>query len=134
VILYTLDRKQEKRQLIIYLGVTIFALVFGYIYELFSHNVYSPHMALMFLYPGILGLGPTIIIYICKGIKRPDDMVRILFHCGVLTLTVGSMVNGILQIYGTTSKLVPIYYIIGIILILSGVIRYFLLAKPEKKR
>lgn len=47
-----------------------------------------------------------------------------LYNSGIAALTVGSLVKGALDIYGTTNHLTIIYLIVGLVLIMVGVIQY----------
>ena len=51
-----------------------------------------------------------------------------LYDLGIITLTIGSIMKGILDIYGTTNKLINIYLIIAI-----GLIIIFLLLLIKNK-
>lgn len=90
---FVLDIKKNK-PLLIWLGISVFCMVFAFIYELFSFGVYSMRMILMFLYPLLLGALPCLIL------KR--QMGRF-FNDGILLLTGASLLAGVLEIYGTTS-------------------------------
>ena len=48
-----------------------------------------------------------------------------LWHTGIATLTVGSLFQDVLEIYGTSSALTPIYWIMGGLLLLSGAVLAF---------
>ena len=52
------DKKKTMRCGCIYLGVAAFALLFGTVYEQFSHGVFSWHMAFSFVFPLIGGALP----------------------------------------------------------------------------
>lgn len=52
------------------------------------------------------------------------NMTRNLYHSGIATLTVGSIIRGVLDIYGTTNQLTNYYWIVGIILIAISLIQY----------
>lgn len=86
----------------------IFSLVtavFGLIYVHFSHGVFSGYMAFAFLIPLLGGAAMLLPVFRRRG--------TFLWRCGILTLTVGSLVRGALDIYGTTSRLCGIYWILG---------------------
>ncbi len=103
----------------IYLMIALFCGIFAYIYELFSHGVYSNAMIYMFLYPLVLGALPALYL----RVNRKKDLPRIA-HDGVILLTFGSLVTGILEIYGTTSVFTKYYYIAGILCYVTGVLFY----------
>ena len=56
-----------------------------------------------------------------------------LYHFGVGVLTVGSFINGVLEIYGTESPLIIVYWIAGGALIAGGAVVY-LIKKSRKFR
>lgn len=61
---------------------------------------------------------------------------RNLYHSGIATLTVGSIVQGVLEIYGTTNALAGYYWIAGGALLLAGIAAYLVqhIGKKDKKR
>lgn len=117
--LSTSDIEQGKRPgkaALVYLLAAIFCALFGAVYERFSHEVYSYYMIYAFAFPLVGGALP----YMLLGAKwNPGG----LFHAGIATLTVGSIVNGILAIYGTTNGLTAVYWLSGWILVAVGVVR-----------
>lgn len=98
-----------------YLGASLAAAVFAIVYEHFSHGVVSYFMLSAFLFP-LLGGGAALLLSACTQ-RRLD---RTLYNCGLLTLTIGSITQGILEIYGTTNRLCTAYWIVGIGLTVLG--------------
>ena len=47
-----------------------------------------------------------------------------LYHSGIATLTIGSCLRGIFDIYGTTSDFIFLYWLVGGGMILSAVLIY----------
>lgn len=88
-----------------YFFLSLFVLLFGQIYEHFSHGVYSNYMLFAFLFP-FLGL------FLPSLFGRRAD--PFLWKCGVASLTVGSLYKGILEIYGTSSYLEIPFFVVGI--------------------
>lgn len=43
-----------------------------------------------------------------------------MWHAGMATLTVGSAVTGVVEIYGTDCPYLPVYYIVGGVLCAGG--------------
>ena len=125
MILYILDIKDVKKQLIFYLLFTVFCILFAIIYQSFSFGVYSNYMSYAFLLPAIFGILVSFILYFFKINKMPSKLESNLYNFGIVTLTIGSIVNGVLEIYGTTNWKVYIYYIIGTFLVISSLICYF---------
>ena len=126
--LFTLLTKKSDKKLDkiskIYLGISAFCIVFAGIYEYFSHEVYSAFMIFAFLIPF---LGGTLVFYTIKrfAIKSmPGESLVRLYNCGIATLTVGSIFQGVLEIYGTTNSLVNVYLAVGLMLIISAAAIY----------
>lgn len=117
--------KEIEKLVFTYLIVTLVCAIFGAVYEFFSHGVYSYYMLYAFMIPF---LGGTVYFY---GIlyfrsKIPGCIARRFQHFGILTLTVGCVVCGILEIYGTTNHLVKIYFIVGEMSLAIGNFMYLL--------
>lgn len=115
----TLSTLVTKKELIAYLISFIFILLFGQIYELFSHDVYSNFMIFACIIP-FIGLILSSVIY-CLKIKL-SGKGRLFIGLSLITLTIWMIINGVLEIYGTTNKLVNIYPIVTIILIILALI------------
>lgn len=111
---------------VVYLIVTIFCALFGAIYELFSHEVYSYYMIYAFAYPLIMGVLPYLMFYKCENIRMPGRVEENLYNAGVGTFTVGSIVKGVLMIYGTTNDLSEIYFIVGVGMVVLGLMVYLM--------
>lgn len=84
----------------------------GFVYEQFSHGVYSGFMVYAFLPPLVLGACPLLIRALRGKALLGRWCVR-LYHWGIIALTVGCLFQGALEIYGTTSRLVMGYWIAG---------------------
>ena len=111
-----LSRKKYLGTIITYIGIASFCGLFSAVYEHFSHDVYSDSMIHLFLYPLIGGASVFAILWV-TGFKYPSGAPVIVYHCGIATLTVGSCLDGIFEIYGSVSAYVIYYRIIGIMLI-----------------
>jgi hypothetical protein len=106
-----------------YLFITIFCGIFSFIYEHFSHGVYSYPMMLLFLAPLLGGVIPAMIISIAH-ITQPSDFSRYMWDSGIATLALGMALAGVFEIYGTISDYVPIYWIASVALLTLGAITY----------
>ncbi len=106
-----------------YLAVTALTALFGGVYEIFSHGVWSGWMVYAFAFP--LALGALPFSWLALGRRPlPRRWVCRLHHSGVATLTIGSIMEGVFAIYGTTSRLTIVYWIVGIaLLILAQALR-----------
>ena len=109
--------------------VTILCAVFGAIYELFSHGVFAYGMLYAFAVPLLGGLLPAMIL-IKHRIKLPPGRSVLLWNFGISALTVGCLFQGALEIYGTTSRLTFVYWLIGGVCMLFSLLMGLLL--PEK--
>lgn len=116
----------------IYLFISIFCILFGAVYEYFSHEVYSYFMLYAFVFPLVGGTLPFFGIIFC-GMPIPNSLSCNLYHSGIAALTAGSLFQGALEIYGTTNRLVSLYWILGILFSLAGIILYFICSKRKIK-
>ncbi len=111
-ILYTLDTKKIS---LIYFIISLITMNFGFIYELFSHGVYSNYMMFAFLIPFLLG---TILFLVIGKLKlKVSNLSLNFYHSFVSTLTLGCIMKGFLDIYGTTNSLLNIYLYVSILLL-----------------
>ena len=111
-----------------YLIATVFCALFGAVYELFSHGVYAFSMIYAFAFPLLLGAVPFFMRQ-RAGSPFPGYIRRNILHAGIAALTVGSVVEGVLEIYGTSNPLTSIYWIVGVSLTLVGWLAVILPAK-----
>ena len=110
-----------------YLLSTVACALFGAVYELFSHEVYSCFMVYAFAFPLLLGVIPFFLRY--RAVKAFPGKAADLIHAGVASLTVGSIVQGVLAIYGTSNPLTAIYWAAGAALSAAG----WLMTVPRKQ-
>ena len=96
-------------------GVSVFLALFGAVYELFSHGVYSYFMIYSFAVPLLGGCLPWLLAV--KGcIPEPGSWSGLLMALAVSVLSTGSVFRGVLEIYGTTNRLSAVYLWAGIAL------------------
>ena len=116
-----LNRRKASCTSLIYLIVSLFCALFGAVYELFSHEVYSYYMIYAFAFP-LVGGTLLFLVFSVIGLEQyPHHFACKLYHSGIAALTVGSIVRGVLDIYGTTNALADYYWIIGGFGVLFGV-------------
>ncbi|MEE5993607.1 MAG: hypothetical protein V3G42_10245 [Oscillospiraceae bacterium] len=113
----TSDKKAIKN-CIGHICATIFLAFFGAVYEKFSHEVYSYYMIYAFAIPLLFGALPFGIAAL-KNIT-PDRITVNLWNSAIATFSVGSIFKGVLEIYGTTNRLIIVYPIVGIILTVAA--------------
>ena len=104
-------------------------LVFGMIYEHFSHGVYSAAMVYAFLIPFTGCVLPYALAARRELLSGLQDAGNIeteapklerrrvaaenFWNSGIAALTVGCIFQGVLEIYGTTNRLIIVYWIAG---------------------
>lgn len=117
MILCTLDIKSARiraaKTAFIYLLISLFCVLFGAIYEVFSHGVYSFYMIYAFVFPLAGGTLPFSVIGVSNRLGYPDAFTGNLYHSGIAAWTVGSIIRGVLDIYGTTNALCSYYFMVG---------------------
>ena len=116
-----------------YLAASVICAAIGLIYELFSHGVWSTYMTLGWVFPLVLGALPNLIIRLTGG-KEPGVAAENIYACGIATFTVGCMLKGVLEIFGTTSHLLKVYPIAGTVLIVIGALMYLIGKKKAPAR
>lgn len=122
----TAHKLSQRQKLILFdLAASLFCALFGAVYEAFGHGVYSYCMIYAFAFPLVLGVLPLLLIGMLRA-PYPGRLARNLWHAGIAALTVGSLVSGALEIYGTSSPLTPVYWILGGALTLAGAAAYLL--------
>ena len=120
-ILYTLVNKKDY---ILHIILSLLALIFGIIYEHFSHGVYSIFMMYAFIIPLLLGF---IVLYILNILNIKINVLSLnLYHSMIFTLLLGSIFKGFLDIYGTTNNLVYVYIYASIVLFIVSIIINFM--------
>ena len=105
-----------------YFIVSMLVALFGAIYEHFSFGVYSFFMVFAFAIPLILGAVPAMYLGIRERAVMPPPMASKLWRAGIAALTVGSIFQGVIEIYGTDSEMTGIYALIGSLMLISGAI------------
>lgn len=103
-----------------YLIAALMLAAAGAVYEIFSHGVYSNYMIYAFAYPLVMGCLP----YLADSrgiIKKAGPVGETLLLASVATLSIGSVIKGALEIYGTTSFLMTVYPILGAMLLIGAI-------------
>ena len=122
----------QKKLILIDLIAALFCALFGAVYEAFGHGVYSYGMIYAFAFPLAFGVLPLYLIDILHA-PYPGKALRELWHAGIATLTVGSIVTGVLEIYGTTNPLTIVYWIFGAAFIAAGAVGYAASCRRRKQ-
>ena len=103
-----------------YLIAALMLAAAGALYELFSHGVYSNYMIYAFAYPLVMGCLP----YLADSrgiIKKAGPVGETLLLASIATLSIGSVIKGVLEIYGTTSFLTTVYPVLGAMLLIGAI-------------
>lgn len=100
------------------LGAALFFAVFGMIYEVFSHEVYSYYMIYAFLFP--LTAGFTLLLMGLLMKRPPRRKFLNCLNAASATLTLGSVSTGVVRIYGSSNSLLKVYPVAGAILLLAA--------------
>ncbi len=90
-------------------------------------------MIYAFAYPLVGGALLFLILSFVRLKHYPPALSRNFYHGGIATLTVGSLMQGVLEIYGTTNSLTVFYKIVGIPMVIVGVSWYLLHCRPGAK-
>ena len=106
-----------------YLVAALVLAVLSAIYEVLSHGVISAYMVGLAGWPLFLGAIPSLVAW-RFGAGAPAPLARVLLACGVLTLSLGSIVAGVMEIYGSTSAFTSVYWVCGAVLMVSAVVAY----------
>ena len=126
-----IDRAPAKRQRPIhalksagrYLLASAVCMAVGVIYEYFSHDVWSVYMLFAFAVPLIAGALPAFALWLFKA-PSPNQYAEAAYACGIITLTAGCFLQGVLEIYGTTNPLIAVFPAAGAVLIAAGILTY----------
>ncbi len=137
------DTERDSRRMmktgLVYLCISLLCAWFGAMYEQFSHGVFSYYMIYSFAFPLAGGALPFFLLSF-RGGRTPGRLPLHFYHSGVATLTVGSIFQGVLEIYGTTNPLTRVYWIVGWSFVLCGIVgfvigrrRKFAVSKKKEK-
>lgn len=118
-----IDRAQ--RTAFVYLVVSILTAIGGGVYEFFSHGVWSGFMVYAFLFPLLLGALPFSILSL-TGNTMPAAWALNFWHAGTATLTVGSLFEGALEIFGTTNHLTLLYWVVGAVMLICALLLHLI--------
>lgn len=102
----------------VYLGFTLFCVLFSSVYMIFAHGVFSNYMTFLFAWPLCGGALAVLGTLISKG-KRIRLAFNI-YNSGIAILIAGSMFRGILDIAHTTSPYELAFWIVGWLVTIIG--------------
>lgn len=93
------------------------------IYNHFGHGVESPFMNFAWIWP-TLGAAVSLAFFLRK--KPLTEPGRVFLACGIATLTVGFLLEGVFAIAGTGSAFMPVFFFAGAALLLLSFISLLL--------
>ncbi len=117
------NKKYLLRKIVILVFLAIFLAVFGAVYEIFSHHVYSYSMIYAFGYP-LLWAFILLLFLAREEPKIPVASIQTM-NVGVAALALGSIVQGVVDIYGTDQHLLRFMFYAGVALAALSVILFF---------
>lgn len=130
------NSKKLGKTIAVYLLMTVLTIAVNLIYGLFGHGVHSAAMTGMFLYPLLGGaLGYLLIDRTMAFITR-FVVYRIgynSYNSGLAALTVGSFLKGILEIAGTNSPYLIIFFFLGWVAVGIGLMVFGFLAVTNQR-
>jgi hypothetical protein len=112
--------RRAKKAAIVYLILSILSIAFDRLYALCGHGVRSASMSLMFLYPLLGGTLSFMLLWFFSPEAEDRNHSRLffnLYNSGVAALTAGSLLQGVLDIAGTSSPYIVAYRLLGWLLV-----------------
>lgn len=111
-----------KKTASIYIFTTLLCVALNYVYSLFGHGVSSLFMSYAFVFSLVLG----VIGFIVLGWLNLDNRVAFnLYNAGIATLTVGSILRGVIDIAGADTTYPVYYFFVGAVCVAIGGLIYF---------
>lgn len=104
-------KRKYRISRILYIAASVFFFVFQIVYGRFSHGVSSLYMTWAFLIPLVSGIINEVSYHVKATIRELN--MRHLLAGGAVWLTLGSVFQGVLDIYGTTNQLTIMFLIVG---------------------
>ncbi len=111
-----------RKTAVVYLFATLFCIVLNYVYSLFGHGVSSPFMSYAFVFSLVLGVVGFLLL---DRLNLNNRVAFNLYNAGIATLTVGSILRGIIDIAGADTVYPVYYFYVGAILVVVGALIYF---------
>jgi hypothetical protein len=119
--------RQPLKALLVYLAASAFCVFFSSVYSLFGHGVRSASMTLLFLYPLLGGAFVYLLVWLfCPAPERirHSRVSFNLYNAGIATLAVGSALQGVFDIAGTSSPYTVFYAAAGWLFVGIGVLLF----------
>lgn len=131
-----ISEKEFRKIILVYVALSLVAIIAAKIYDIFGHGVDSPAMTWMFLYPLLGGALFYFIINKLFPYINGNHRFRMFFNMhnsGIATLTFASFLKGVFEIAGTNSSYLKYYYLVGCLFIVGGVINLIIVVINKNK-
>ena len=93
------------------LAASLLTALFGAVYEHFSFGVFSYYMIYAFMFSLV---GGTVFWMLMERLKKSLSPAFVcLWNAALATFTMGAILHGILDIYGTSSPLINVFWAAG---------------------
>ncbi len=96
----------------VYVAIAAFLALFGFIYENYSHDVFSYSMVYAFA-PALIAAGFYLLCGLIKAFPVPRRVLNFFVDAAVATFTMGLLLKGAVEIYGSDNELIPIFFYVG---------------------
>jgi hypothetical protein len=125
---------KHSKTVFVYLGLSLFCVLFDNLYAVFGHGVRSLWMDLMFLFPLLGGVLPFFLLGLRKKNSAKPLFSRLAFNLhnsGIAALTSGSLLRGIMEIAGTGSQWIALFFLTGAVFVIAGIAAAGKTGKPK---
>ncbi len=129
----TNKRKFLLKNSIVYVAISLLCVVISNVYALFGHGIRSDYMDSMFLYPLLGGVMYLLALALSDEHGGMFRLGKNVYNSAIAALTAGSMLRGIVEIAGTDSDLIILFFVFGWGGVLLGGIMLLLGAMRDKK-
>lgn len=129
--------KKLQKTSTIYLGISLFAILFARIYSIYSHGMSSNAMSFLFAYSLVLGscvYGVMSLVFPRVTESRYYRLFSNIYNTAIAVIMAGSLLKGIFEIAGSGSGLLKIYYGVSYVLFgISVIILLYILISRDRK-
>ncbi len=125
-----IDNKKILKTIAIYLILTVICFIFSAIYLSLSFGIVSLYMKYLAVIP-LIGEAIFGIVYMFK--IKISRLSYNLFNASIFTLSVGSTLQGVLEICGSSSKLIYVFFILAVIELIISIVNWIIFLKKEKE-
>ena len=117
--------------LLTYLAVSIFCFIFQLVYNHYGHEVTSFFMSWLWLWPAAGCFWYLALYILALPLRRVS---RNAVGAGIATFTVGSLLEGIFEIAGTSSPYTGGFFVVGAAMTAAGIFAYVIESMKARNR